>query len=121
MPALTPSEVLREIAKGATSRVDDPTIEPRFAVGDKVAARNLNPPNHTRLPRYVRGKHGRIARIRGVFSFPDTNANQAGQHPQYVYSVLFDSAALWGPHGRQGDTLCLDLWDDYLDPVIVTP
>ena len=37
----------------------------RFAVGDRVRARNLNPPTHTRLPRYVRGqRRHRRARAR---------------------------------------------------------
>lgn len=116
MAALTPGEVLREIAKGATSRLDSPATTPRFAAGDKVVALNINPPDHTRLPRYVRGRQGVIDRIRGVYALPDTNANGAGQHLQFVYSVMFTLETLWGPQGRSGDKLYIDLWDDYLDP-----
>ena len=34
----------------------------RSAPGQAVVTRNLNPPGHTRLPRYARGKAGIIAR-----------------------------------------------------------
>lgn len=113
--ALTPAEVLREIEKGATSHVAEPEFRPRFNVGDRVVARNLNPPDHTRLPRYVRGREGTIDRVRGVYALPDTNANGKGRNLQYVYSVRFTLQALWGPHGNPDDRLYIDLWDDYLD------
>ena len=38
----------------------------KFRIGDRVRARNLRPPGHTRLPRYVRGHVGTIERIHGV-------------------------------------------------------
>ena len=34
----------------------DPKVPPRFKVGQRVRARNINPTGHTRLPRYARGK-----------------------------------------------------------------
>src|SRR5207248_138369 len=34
--------------------------KPRFAPGDKVVTRNLNPQGHTRLPRYARARQGVI-------------------------------------------------------------
>ena len=37
--------------------------QPRFAAGDKVRARNVNPEGHTRLPRYARGRSGVIERL----------------------------------------------------------
>ena len=54
--------------------------------------------------------------VHGVFALPDTNATGAGRNEQYCYSVSFDSTELWGPQGRPGDRLYIDLWDDYLDP-----
>jgi nitrile hydratase len=105
------------IAKGATTLVSAPTTKPKFKVGDRVIARTLSPVTHTRLARYVRGKRGRIERVHGVFALPDTNAIGAGRSPQYVYSVSFDASELWGPQGRRGDRIYIDLWDDYLDPV----
>lgn len=115
MKALTADAALKAIATGATSRIADPGWPPQFAVGDRVRARNLNPKTHTRLPRYVRGRAGTIAMVHGVFALPDTNAIREGRHEQYCYSVCFDLAELWGPQGRAGDSLYIDLWDDYLD------
>ena len=88
----------------------------RFAKGDQVRARNLNPTGHTRLPRYVRGKRGVIARDWGVFVFPDTNAHHAGTKPQHCYSVRFEARELWGKSAQSRERVLVDLWEDYLEP-----
>ncbi len=89
----------------------------RLAKGARVRARNLNPSGHTRLPRYVRGKAGVIARDWGVFVFPDTNAHHAGTKPQHCYSVGFDARELWGKAANSREQVYLDLWEDYLEPI----
>jgi len=89
----------------------------RYAKGDRVRARNLNPAGHTRLPRYVRGKAGVIARDWGVFVFPDTNAHHAGTKPQHCYSVSFDARELWGKSANSRDRVYIDLWEDHLEPI----
>lgn len=109
-------QVLEILATGATTKVENPTSAPKFAVGDEVVTRNLNPTTHTRLPRYVRGRRGRVAAVHGIFALPDSNATGAGPNAQYCYSVHFEASELWGPQGRPGDGLYIDLWDDYLDP-----
>jgi len=88
----------------------------RFLKGDSVRARNINPSGHTRVPRYVRGKRGVIARDWGVFVFPDTNAHHAGTKPQHCYSVEFAARELWGRSGNARERLLIDLWEDYLEP-----
>jgi nitrile hydratase beta subunit len=93
----------------------------RFARGDRVRARNLNPFGHTRLPRYVRGKAGVIARDWGVFVFPDTNAHHAGTKPQHCYSVSFEAPELWGKPASSRERLHIDLWEDYLEPIASKP
>ena len=103
------------LTAGASARVDV-DVAPQFAAGDTVIARNLNPHSHTRLPRYVRGRRGRVERDHGVFLFPDTHAIGQGGKPQHVYSVRFESGELWGPEGTEGDALYIDMWDDYLEP-----
>jgi nitrile hydratase beta subunit len=89
----------------------------RFEVGQKVRARNMHPAGHTRLPRYARGKVGSIERDHGVFVFPDTNAHFQGEKPQRVYSVRFAARELWGPQASPKDSVYIDMWDDYLEPV----
>jgi|SRR5579872_4024962 len=93
----------------------DPSIAPKFAVGQRVRARNINPVGHTRLPRYARGKTGTIVHDRGVYSFPDTTAIGAGEKRQHLYSVRFTARELWGAAASAHDSVHLDMWDDYLD------
>jgi nitrile hydratase beta subunit len=113
--ALRRDAVPRLLRNRRGARLDDP-VAPRFKVGDGVVARNLHPVGHTRLPRYVRGRRGRIDRDHGVFVFPDTHAAGLGRKPQHVYSVRFTGHELWGPDAHPHDAVYVDLWDDHLDP-----
>jgi len=116
MAVLTKEMVSGLVKTGASCRVDY-AFTPRFQAGDPVLVRNIHPTGHTRLPRYVRGKRAVVAQDYGVFVFPDTSAHGKGEKPQHVYSVGFTARELWGPQASDRDTLHLDLWDDYLDPV----
>jgi nitrile hydratase len=89
---------------------------PRFAVGDRVRARNLHPTGHTRLPRYARGKRGVIHALRGCHIFPDTHAHGQGEQPRPLYSVRFEARELWGESAEAGGGVYLDLWESYLEP-----
>jgi nitrile hydratase len=111
-PPLKPEQVLPAIEGGASTRMPADGIVARFAVGDAVVTRNINPTGHTRLPRYARGKAGVIHANRGVFSFADSHARGDGLCPQHLYTVTFSADTLWG----EGEhTIYLDLWDNYLD------
>ncbi|MGE0487206.1 MAG: nitrile hydratase subunit beta [Gammaproteobacteria bacterium] len=103
------------VAGGVPATREGEGPSPRFAVGDAVVAKNLNPHGHTRLPRYVRGRRGTVAALQGTHVFPDTAAQRAGEHPQPLYSVRFDARELWGPDAHAGDCLYIDLWDSYLE------
>ena len=87
-----------------------------FHVGQRVRARNINPLTHTRLPRYARGKSGVVEAARGIFVFPDSNAQGHGEKPQHVYSVRFTARELWGQEASAKDSVYIDMWDDYLEP-----
>ena len=90
--------------------------QPRFAAGDRVRARTINPEGHTRLPRYARGRSGIVETYHGAHVFPDTNAHFQGEAPQPLYTVRFTARELWGDAAHSADTVSLDLWEDYLDP-----
>ena len=93
---------------------DRPSNRPqRFAPGEKVRARNINPHGHTRLPRYARGKAGEIVGVHGTHVFPDSNAHGLGEDPQWLYTVRFSAAELWGKNTK--DSVCIDLWEPYLE------
>lgn len=117
MPVLTADMVPGLVATGASCRVDA-HVAPRFRTGDHVLVRNINPHGHTRLPRYIRGKRGVVEVDHGVFVFPDASAHGRGEKPQHVYSVRFTARELWGPDAAARDSLHIDVWDDYMDPVI---
>jgi nitrile hydratase len=112
---LRPEQALQMIEGGGSTRMPSEGIVARFAVGDPVVARNINPTGHTRLPRYARGKVGIVHANRGVFSFADSNARGDGPCPQHLYTVAFAGEVLWGVGGGK-NKIHLDLWDDYLDP-----
>ncbi|CAB3652277.1 Low-molecular weight cobalt-containing nitrile hydratase subunit beta [Paraburkholderia sediminicola] len=86
----------------------------RFKVGDRVQTRQLNPSTHTRLPRYCRGRRGHIIAVHGAHVFPDANAVGLGEQPQWLYTVRFDAAELWGTDTTAA-SVCVDCWEPYLD------
>jgi len=114
-PALTAEQVPAVVAaRGSFERpVNTP---PRFAVGQPVRAKKINPIGHTRLPRYARGHIGIVDRIHGAHVFPDSNAHFRGENPQHLYSVRFSARELWGAEAAPRDSVHIDLWESYLDP-----
>jgi nitrile hydratase len=91
-------------------------VEPAFAIGSRVRARNLELAGHTRLARYVRGKVGIIAACHGCHVLPDTNAHDLGENPQPLYTVRFEARELWGDNVTRKDCVLIDLWESYLQP-----
>ncbi|MEM8812599.1 MAG: nitrile hydratase subunit beta [Pseudomonadota bacterium] len=112
---LTADKIDRVLAAGGP--VDRPAqTEAAFEVDDAVTAKNIHPAAHTRLPRYVRGRPGRIHAVHGVHVFPDSNAAGKGEDPQWLYSVAFSATDLWGADADPRQTVYVDLWEPYLDP-----
>lgn len=110
---LRANEVAAALGRG--SPVDRPAAsKARFAVGDEVLTRRLNPATHTRLPRYCRGRRGRIMTVHGAHVFPDANAIGLGELPQWLYTVRFDASELWGTDTTAA-SVCVDCWEPYLD------
>ncbi len=113
LPVLKAERVTATLMRGGTTRRSI-TVPARFAVGDAVRTRNINPPTHTRLPRYCRGKAGTIVAIHGAHVFPDANARGIGEQPQWLYTVRFAAGELWG-----GDTTAravhVDCWESHLE------
>ena len=100
--------------RSASSR--DGGSAPRFRSGDSVRVRNLHSSGHTRLPRYVRGKLGAIARLHGIHDFHDEAPEGAPNPPQPVYSIRFEAEELWGEAAEGRQSLYLDMWESYLEP-----
>jgi nitrile hydratase beta subunit len=112
-PPLTAAAVAEAQARGAPKTR---TVErqPMFRIGDAIRTRNIHPPTHTRLPRYARDKRGVITALHGAHVFPDSNALFQGENAQPLYTVKFQARDLWGEAANPRDTVCIDLWEDYL-------
>jgi nitrile hydratase len=102
---------------GLPGATEATAVAARFAVGDSVRARNVHPKGHTRLPRYVRGRRGTIARVHGIYEIDDDPWEGMQEGPQAMYAVRVDLVELWGPgHGAQQDGVYVDLWESHLEP-----
>jgi nitrile hydratase beta subunit len=106
--------VARLARGGPTARAFDGPAA--FASGDRVRARNLNPAGHTRLPRYLKGRIGRITRSHGAHVLPDASAHGLGERPEPLYQVRFEADELWGPQAQAPGAVFADLWESYLEP-----
>ena len=99
----TPRNYVRSVATG-----------PMFKIGDKVRTVTDSPKDHTRLPRYARGRDGVIVHYHGANVFADSNAN-GNENPQHLYAVRFSGRELWGRHGDPRDSVTLDIYEPYLN------
>jgi nitrile hydratase len=76
----------------------------------------MHPPGHTRLPRYVRGRRGVVARFYGIYAFQDAMPAGTEAPPQPLYAVRFDSRELWGESAEANSVMYIDMWESYLEP-----
>ncbi len=118
-PGLRPERRLTAARVAATLAKGGPTERPapapaRFAVGDPVRTRNLQPETHTRLPGYAREKEGVVVAVHGAHVFADSHAHGLGEDPQWLYGVRFEPEVLWGTPG--GAQVNIDAWEPYLEP-----
>jgi len=91
--------------------------EHRFAVGDQVLTIVSDPEGHTRLPRYARGRPGRIESLRRAQALPDETVRDAARGERVpVYGVAFRMEDLWGSDAEPGAELVMELWESYLVP-----
>ncbi len=91
------------------------TSEPAFTIGDTLRTRNVHPLGHTRLPRYARGKECVVVDYYGFQDFDDTMPLGVEAQPEPVYAVRFQAQDLWGESAEPNTTVCLDMWESYLE------
>jgi nitrile hydratase len=90
----------------------------RFAVGQAVRMHIGKADHHTRLPGYVWGKRGTIEHVHGAHVFADATAQGLGEQPQWLYTVVFEEAELWGDAApRQNLSVSVDAWESYLEAI----
>jgi len=88
---------------------------PLFATGDPVRTATAVKPGHTRLPRYARGKCGRILCCHDAWVYPDSHAHGQGDQPTHLYTVAFTGTELWGREADPALRVHLDLFEPYLE------
>jgi nitrile hydratase len=111
---LRAADVPAVLARGsATAR--PATAPARFAVGQRVRTREQRVDHHTRLPGYAHGQPGVIERVHGMHVFADAHAQGLGEQPQWLYTVVFSGADLWGTDVAPGLSVSVDAWESYLD------
>ena len=112
---LAAADVGSALTRGSYGR--EPSAPARFKAGDQVRTRNINPATHTRLPRYARGRVGVVQLVHGCHAFPDAVAIDKGDDPQWLYTVVFDGAELWGADADPTVKVSIDAFEPYLEPV----
>jgi nitrile hydratase beta subunit len=110
----TVADVERVMVRGKFAR--EAAKPAQFKPGDRVRAKNIHPATHTRLPRYARGHVGIVERNHGCQVFPDSAAMDAGENPQWLYTVVFDAAELWGADADPTSKISIDAFEPYLEP-----
>jgi nitrile hydratase subunit beta len=110
---LTPQTVREAMTRGSFYR--QAQAPARFKIGERVRARNIHPPTHTRLPRYVRGHVGVVELVHGCQAFPDAVAIDKGDDPQWLYTVVFDGRELWGADADPSVKVSVDAFEPYLE------
>jgi hypothetical protein len=84
-----------------------------FATGARVRTTRVDPPHHTRLPRYARGAVGVVVECEGTYPRPDDRARGLDTAAEPVYAVRFSARDLFG----EGDhTVTIALWQSYMRP-----
>jgi nitrile hydratase subunit beta len=113
---LLAADVAAVLAQGAPTE-RPATTSARFGVGQPVRAQAGQVVHHTRLPGYAQGKRGVIERVHGMHVFADARAQGLGEQPQWLYTVVFEGAELWGEAAPAELKVSVDAWEPYLDPV----
>jgi nitrile hydratase len=124
VPDVQPENVEPLLPEIAGAMVDHPTGTTldrsgvaAFEVGDRVLAKTMHREGHTRLPRYVRGRSGTVVSDNGNHHLPDARAEDGSLVMQRMYTVAFTARELWGASANPRDSVRLELWESYLEPV----
>lgn len=105
----------RRMKAGAEVEEEESFLQAEFSVGDWVIAKTIHPKGHTRLPRYVRGRRGKVITVYRPQKFQDDEPMSDQVGPQTMYAVRFDGKELWGKSAEVNSWVVLDMWEAYLE------
>ena len=92
----------------------------RFSIGDRVRVKTENEDGTNRTPFFIRGKKGVVLFSHGPSQNPTALSHGINDAPQIpLYSVSFHMAHLYDDDPDYvHDHVIVDVWEDWLDPVI---
>lgn len=92
-------------------------LGPRFQVGDRVRVVDLGKPGHVRTPDYILGRTGEVIQHCGMFLNPEDLSVGITHGPVVaLYRVRFQMSGVWDEPPRDpGDTLCIEIYDHWLE------
>jgi Nitrile hydratase beta subunit, C-terminal len=90
-----------------------------FRRGQRVRVSAREHAGHHRTPSYLKGKTGRIERVYGTFTNPETRAYSADGLPeQRLYHVGFEQVDMWPDYrGPTRDRVYGDVFEHWLEEV----
>ena len=104
----------RRRAQGAASRRArpnaTPTPRPRSSPATECGRRTSTRRRTRGCRAMCAGTSGVIDRVIGFHVFPDSNAQGAGENPQWLYTVRFDGPELWGDGADPTVKVSVDAW-----------
>ena len=88
-----------------------------LVVGEVVRVADRPHAGHHRTPGYLKGKQGRVARVRDTFRNPEARAYGEDGLPRLrLYLVEFDGNDLWPSREDRSDRVFADLFEHWLEP-----
>jgi len=94
--------------------------QPLFAAGDSVRVSVRYPVGHYRVPRYIRGKRGRVEAVitpRAVNNEEEGFGRNAGCK-RYYYRIAIPLTELWqGYTGSASDSLRIEVFETWLEEI----
>jgi len=90
--------------------------KPQYSPSDSVRTITDVTNGHTRLPGYARGRSGTVIAHHGAHIYPDAMAVNEKCY-EHLYTIEFPLQQLWPENTDSTDSVTLDLWETYLEPV----
>ena len=113
LDAVKPMAVDKLLAAGAPTLLPNHSVA-SFCLGDQIVVERHNPPWHTRVPDYVRGRTGKVISHHGMHVYADEHSATGTRQAQHLYGVRFEASELWGDNAAARSAVYLDLFEPYL-------
>ncbi len=109
------NQVIEYLRVGDSPKCKVEDLKPKFSVGDTVTIKNPLPTEHCKLPGYLRNKQGVIETVyEGAYNYPLQTGDGVGD-PMPIYSIKFDSHAIWGNLTEPKTWIYADIYEAYIE------